>query len=186
MNPNGHLGVWLAASSALAKRFGRHCLAVDADFKRIYRMSITELSALNTECRKHCSEFEDDGLANEAAKAFYQQRRQALIADGYDSLAIVELNNNVEILVALNTEVLTIVPTSFKPNKISGEITMRSFETEHPADGYDITVVVDERLRVDRVLAGGDEITLSYLDAQKLQEEANEYFQDDDLPSPGM
>lgn len=93
MNGNGHLGVWLAAARETASLFGPYCLEVDASFSQSIVIGISDLARMNRECIK--AQFARDLTAEEVRafeREFYCARRQALLGDGYDSIAVRETN----------------------------------------------------------------------------------------------
>lgn len=111
MNGNGHLGIWLARESWLAREFGRYCLEVEAT-GTARRMPIGELAQLNRDCQKlvftaATPTTEQD--VRQMERQFYEIRRESLLKEGIELLLIEELDGRVDVAVALAPGKLRIV-----------------------------------------------------------------------------
>jgi len=99
---NGYLGVWLAVDAELAARFGTFTLVVDAPFVCIYSMGVSELMKMH---------MNPDCWAD--SRGFYGEARERLIAAGYDSIAVTEVDGSVGMYIALHPDRLVIVDRAF-------------------------------------------------------------------------
>lgn len=112
MNPNGHLGVWLAMDRELAQRFGALCLEVNLTVDRPYWMSIRELMTLNDRCHRELWRDRDRELTEqesaEIGKQFYREYREQLLRQGYDTIYLVEKDDRVDMIIALCPDRLVI------------------------------------------------------------------------------
>ena len=113
MNPNGHLGVWLAMERELAQRFGPLCLEVNLTVDRPYWMPLRELMTLNDRCWRElwCDRERDLTRQEEAdlGQRFYREYREQLLHQGYDTIYLVEKDQRVDMVIALCPDRLTIL-----------------------------------------------------------------------------
>lgn len=109
MSGNGFLGVWLAVQPDLALRYGERCLEVEADVSNAYAMPVRELSELTSRCRRECEELLDERAIREMEREFYTKVRTRLIADGFDVIQVKEKTGQVDIVIALDPQRLTIL-----------------------------------------------------------------------------
>lgn len=108
MSGNGHLGVWLAVDRSLAENFGGVCLEVEADIRNAYTMPLAELAAMNTHCCRQQLTLDDEALA-EYERVYYTEKRQRLIAEGYDFIFLKEGRGTIDMGIGLIPERLTIL-----------------------------------------------------------------------------
>ena len=102
------LGIWFATTPNIAQRFGQHCLEVEANIAQAYDMPIAELRDLNTSCLRIAREMEDDE-AELFEREFYKEKRNALIAQGYDFINLAESDGRSDIGIGLVPERLVIL-----------------------------------------------------------------------------
>lgn len=111
MNGNGNLGIWLATEAKTAAHFGPHCLEIEAPFRQVFVMDISTLSNLNRQCNQAiqaaCIDRDQDARAYE--REFYTSRRNSLAEQGYDAIALREIDGEIAMYVALEPEVLSIL-----------------------------------------------------------------------------
>ena len=119
MAANGRLGVWLSVDRSVAQRFGEYCLEVSAAFSKIFYMDIGLLSKLHVECCRVSYNLEGRELEEREA-SFYLDCRERLACNGYDAIAIRELDGRVEMYVALDPSRLEIL-NEFDRSPISPE-----------------------------------------------------------------
>jgi len=108
MHGNGALGVWLAVEKELASRYGSRCLGVQASFKSVYPMDISELSGLNRKFVSQNTECPSSEESRRRELAYYQGHRQRLLENGYDAIAVIEKNGNCDMMIALDPDRLSI------------------------------------------------------------------------------
>jgi hypothetical protein len=108
MAANGFLGVWLAVNRELAECYGSYCLVVTADIGRAYRMPISELSRLHSDCRRSVDDIECPQAARAAECRFYTRVREELLRRGFDAIEVVENDGQVEMVIGLEPARLSI------------------------------------------------------------------------------
>lgn len=97
---NGHIGTWLAVDPDIAQRFGPYLYSVEPDFKKSFRISVGDLSRLNA------PSVEGD---TRTSKEVYTNFRNNLTRNGFDSVAVVEWDDSVQLYIALIPENLAIL-----------------------------------------------------------------------------
>ncbi|KVP96508.1 hypothetical protein WJ97_11515 [Burkholderia ubonensis] len=111
MSGNGHLGVWLAVERELAERFGAHCLVVDIQVSKAYRMPLRELADMNRACYAYIEHAPDSSEFREHERKLYTAYREQRIKEGYDTIYLEESDGRVEMVIGLVPERLTIQST---------------------------------------------------------------------------
>lgn len=106
---NGFLGIWLATTQAHAQIYGTTCLTVDAHVGKAENIAIGDLSAWHKEVSVLVRDIEPEQEAMLISREFYQRKRDTFLAAGIDTLLVQELDESVEIVIALRPENLTIV-----------------------------------------------------------------------------
>lgn len=96
---NGALGVWLYLDESLARRHGTRTLKVEADVRSAKRIGISEMHRDHTEA----------GGDREEALAYFERRRAALLAEGYQAIEVEERDGSVAIAVILDLSAIVSV-----------------------------------------------------------------------------
>ena len=102
MAGNGHLGIWLAVERSLAEKFGVYCLEVEIQVDRAYPMPLSELVRLHNDCNRETEAFDYGSIeCREREKTFYTNYRENLLAQGYDTVYLVESEGAIHMVIGL-------------------------------------------------------------------------------------
>jgi hypothetical protein len=99
---NGHLGVWVSPDFELASAFGDNVLTLEIDEVRAYQMTCRQLKTL------HDNTF---GKSDEEARLMYREIADALVAQGYTMIDIVERDGSSPTRIILDPSSIRIHPS---------------------------------------------------------------------------